>query len=273
MKALLYLLAFVFTSPLNAQNAEELELERKDCTLRGTLTTSSDSIKSRTLIMIIAGSGPTDRDGNNANMKNNALKMLSDKLVENGYATFRYDKRAIGASKMPLSFDQKDLSFDDFIADADALVSKLSSTKRFDKIILTGHSQGMQGLVNAKLDTLAMGDTLKYSPKILHSLMHPSIQPFLISWMKYDPAKEITELKQPVLLINGTYDVQVAVNEMELLAASNEKATTKKIGKMNHILKWINTKDMGYQIEQYSEPDVPLHKKLMKPILKFITKV
>jgi hypothetical protein len=60
---------------------------------------------------------------------------------------------------------------------------------------------------------------------------------------------------------------------MELLAASNEKATTKKIGKMNHILKWINTKDMGYQIEQYSEPDVPLHKKLMKPILKFITKV
>jgi pimeloyl-ACP methyl ester carboxylesterase len=315
MKALLYLLAFVFTSPLIAQNAEELELERKDCTLRGTLTTSSDSIKSRTLIMIIAGSGPTDRDGNNANMKNNALKMLSDKLVENGYATFRYDKRAIGASKMPLSFDQKDLSFDDFIADADALVSKLSSTKRFDKIILTGHSQGslvalcvanknqkvdavislagagrpihqvlkkqlaatltieMQGLVNAKLDTLAMGDTLKYSPKILHSLMHPSIQPFLISWMKYDPAKEITELKQPVLLINGTYDVQVALNEMELLAASNEKATTKKIGKMNHILKWINTKDMGYQIEQYSEPDVPLHKKLMKPILKFITKV
>lgn len=315
MKIIFILIALVLTTPLFAQKAEELELERKGCTLKGTLTLSSDTSKNQTLVMIIAGSGPTDRDGNNAGMKNNGLKMFSDKLVENGYSTFRYDKRSIAASKMPITFDQKDLSFDDFIADADSWVQKLKSTNKFDKIIIAGHSQGslvamcvanknkdvaavislagagrpihevmkkqlaatlsieMQGFVNAKLDTLAMGDTLKDSPKMLYSLMHPSIQPFLISWMKYDPAIEIANLKQPILLINGTYDIQVAVSEMQLLASKNESAIAKKIGKMNHILKFINTKEMDYQLQQYAEPDVPLHKKLMKPILKFIDKV
>ncbi|MEO9533508.1 MAG: alpha/beta fold hydrolase [Crocinitomicaceae bacterium] len=313
MKSILIFFCLLFIQSGWSQRTTELEINRKDCLLKGTLTCAEDTSSVQDLVLIIAGSGPTDRNGNNANMKNNSLKMLSDQLVENGYATFRYDKRGIAASKLPMTFDQRDLSFDDFIDDASAWVDLLAKNKKVDKIILAGHSQGslvalcvanknqnvdavisvagagrpihqvlkkqlaatlsieMQGLVNSKLDTLAMGDTLKDSPKMLHSLMHPSIQPFLISWMKYDPAKEIAQLKQPVLLVNGTFDIQVDVSEMELLAAANENATAKKIGKMNHVLKWINTKDMGYQLEQYSDPDVPLHKKLMKPIVKFIS--
>lgn len=312
MKAIFLFSFLLLTSTLLAQQMEAVELTTSECTVHGTLTFTGDTSKQQTLVILIAGSGPTDRDGNNASMKNNGLKMLSEQLVANGYATLRYDKRGIAESKLPLSFDQKNMSFDFFIDDANAWVNQFSEDGRFNKIVLAGHSQGslvalcvanknehvdavislagagqpihqvlkkqlaatlsieMQGLVNAKLDTLAGGDTLKDSPKMLYSLMHPSIQPFLISWMKYDPAKEIAQLKQPVLLINGTYDIQVAVSEMELLAGANENAKAVKISKMNHVLKFINTKDMGIQLEQYAEPDVPLHKKLMKPIVKFL---
>ncbi|PIE57908.1 MAG: hypothetical protein CSA33_05435 [Desulfobulbus propionicus] len=49
--------------------------------------------------LIIAGSGPTDRDGNNPGMKNNSLKLLANELLKNGIASLRYDKRAIGKSR------------------------------------------------------------------------------------------------------------------------------------------------------------------------------
>ncbi|MBH9787677.1 alpha/beta hydrolase, partial [Clostridioides difficile] len=47
--------------------------------------------------LIIAGSGPTDKDGNSALAgKNNSLKMLAEGLAQQGIATVRYDKRGLG---------------------------------------------------------------------------------------------------------------------------------------------------------------------------------
>ena len=68
--------------------------------------------------------------------------MFSDKVVASGFDCLRYDKRGIAESKLPITFDQKQLSFDFFIDDANGWVNEFSTDSRFDKIVLAGHSQG-----------------------------------------------------------------------------------------------------------------------------------
>ena len=76
----------------------EVSLKIASGTLHGTLTTSLQ-FKKGTVALIIAGSGPTDRNGNNVAMENNSLKNLAHDLAKNGIATLRYDKRGIAASQ------------------------------------------------------------------------------------------------------------------------------------------------------------------------------
>src|SRR5262245_31102311 len=51
------------------------------------------------IAVIIAGSGPTDRDGNSLQgLKTDAYKQLAEALADLGIATVRYDKRGLGGS-------------------------------------------------------------------------------------------------------------------------------------------------------------------------------
>src|SRR5690606_32314725 len=99
------------------------------------------------LVIIIAGSGPTDRDGNQAAMKNNSLKFLAEGLNNNNIATFRFDKRIFKLVKNP-DFKEEDARFDDFVKDIIDMVNHFNQDKRFSKIIIAGHSKGsLQGMV------------------------------------------------------------------------------------------------------------------------------
>ena len=70
----------------------------KDITINafidGTLLIPTD-IEKPNLAIIVAGSGPTDRNGNQNLLKNNSLKKLAEGLSKEGIATFRYDKRIV----------------------------------------------------------------------------------------------------------------------------------------------------------------------------------
>ena len=94
---------------------------------------------SETVVLMIAGSGPTDRDGNQAQMKSNTYLMVAKALYEEGYATVRYDKRGIGASAKP-KVNMSELRFGDYVNDATLWVDMLS--KQYKNIILMGHSIG-----------------------------------------------------------------------------------------------------------------------------------
>src|SRR5690606_4718885 len=85
----------------------------------GTLLTPTHS-KGNTLAILIAGSGPTDRNGNQNFLRNNSLKKLAETLSRNGIATFRYDKRVVKQIKQGTV--DKNISFDDFIDDAIAVI-------------------------------------------------------------------------------------------------------------------------------------------------------
>ena len=104
---------------------------------------------------------------------------------------------------------------------------------------------------------------------MLNSLFRPSVQPYLISWFKYNPAKEIKKLNIPVLIIQGTTDLQVKVKDAEALKKADKKAELVIIDGMNHILKEAGT-EKEKNIETYDNPDLPLHPDYSKAIISFI---
>jgi len=89
-------------SILNAQYlSEEIDLFNGEFKLPSTLQIP-ENVKKPPVIMLIAGSGPTDKNGNNSFMTNNHLKYLAEELAAQGIASFRYDKRIIPGKKTPL---------------------------------------------------------------------------------------------------------------------------------------------------------------------------
>lgn len=275
--------------------------------IEGVLSTPVKS-KGMPVALIIAGSGPTDRDGNNPVMKNNSLKMLSAGLLERGIATLRYDKRAIGASAAAGKAEAA-LRFDDYVDDAKGWIELLKKDKRFSMVVVIGHSEGsLIGMIAAKgadkfvsiagagqpadkliheqlmaqpkqvqdlafpiLDSLAAGHPVKNVHPMLFSLFRPSVQPYMISWFRYDPQREIRNLLIPVLIVQGTNDIQVSVEDAKRLATANTRAELVLIEHMNHVFKIVEG-DRQANIKTYSDPNLPIAPELGKRVADFILK-
>ncbi|WP_341303085.1 alpha/beta fold hydrolase [Pseudomonas sp. TMP25] len=94
------------------------------------------------VVLLIAGSGPTDRDGNNPEGgQNDSLKRLAQSLAKQGIASLRYDKRGVAASRAATP-DERDLSVDRYVSDAVAWAQLLKADPAFNRLILIGHSEG-----------------------------------------------------------------------------------------------------------------------------------
>lgn len=298
----------LLTLGLFAQAEEALALETETGAIHGTLTLPA-ATGQVPVVLIIAGSGATDRDGNNPMMANNSLKMLAEGLQSNGIAAVRYDKRGIGQSKAA-AHQESDLRFDHYVADAAAWVKWLSGDERFSKIIVLGHSEGsLIGMIAARqqpgvaqyismagagvpaaeilrtqlkaqaqfllddaqptLLKLEQGETVDTIPPMMYSLFRPSVQPYLISWFKYDPAQELAQLDMPILIVQGTTDLQVSVSDADKLAAANSRSQKSIIAGMNHVLKESEA-DRMKNLQTYSMPDLPLQRELMGVLVAFI---
>ncbi|UBZ11111.1 alpha/beta hydrolase [Leeuwenhoekiella palythoae] len=259
-----------------------------------------------TLAIIIAGSGPTDRNGNQQMMQNNSLKQLAQQLTKNGFATFRYDKRLFALMRQNALIEEQ-LSFDDFVSDAASTVNYFEQD--FKTIVLIGHSQGAliaklaaqqtkvsklvsiagagqaidlvildqitkqapglaENAQQALTDLKETGTSKNYNPA-LASIFRPSVQPFMKSWIKYDPAEEISALDIPILIVTGTKDLQVPLKEGELLKEAQPKSEYAIIESMNHVLKTIEGDDIENS-KSYNEASRPINTELIKEITRFI---
>jgi len=256
--------------------------------------------------LIIAGSGPTDRNGNNAQMKNNSLQMLAHELAAQGIASLRYDKRGIGKSASAMISEEL-LRFENYVEDAKDWATQLKTDPRFNKLIIIGHSEGsLIGMLaceqadafvslagagrpidvilkeqlteqlsgqkkllraaNEGLSKLKEGKLVKDAPVELFGLFRPSVQPYITSWMKYDPAVEIAKLEIPIVIIQGSTDLQVKEEDARMLFMAHPlDSRLIIIEEMNHVLK-IAPADRLKNIETYSKPELPLAEELVRTL-------
>jgi uncharacterized protein len=128
--------------------SEEIVIENvaEKVSLSGTLTLPNN-VKSPTLVILISGSGPQDRDETIFNHK--PFAVIADYLTKNGYAVFRFDDR--GTAKSTGNFLEA-TSFN-FASDVDAIVNNMATRRDINanKIGLLGHSEGglIAGIVAA----------------------------------------------------------------------------------------------------------------------------
>ncbi len=110
---------------------------------------------------------------------------------------------------------------------------------------------------DAIIAQLEMGNTVDEVSTDLMVLFRPSVQPYLISWLKYDPAVEFAKLSMPLQVVQGTTDIQVKVLDAELLAAANKSAELVIIDDMSHTLKEASL-DPDEQNKAYTDPSLPV---------------
>ncbi len=306
MKKTILFISIVFVSTFFQAQEETITLQTPTGNIEGTLLLPS--VEKPTIALIIAGSGPTDRDGNSGGLKMNYLKMLAEGLYENNIASIRYDKRGIGASVIP-GLKEDDLTFSDFISDAELWMDKIMDDSRFGDIVVIGHSEGsLIGMIASQnkqpnkfisiagpgitmlatirrqlkdqppyilsmsepiLEKLEKGQTVDSVPPLLNSLFRQSVQNYLISVSKYDPLVEISKLKCPVMIVQGTTDIQIEVLDAEKLAESNKNSKLLIIEGMNHILKEAPENRL-LNIQTYGNPDLKIKEGLVDSISKYI---
>jgi pimeloyl-ACP methyl ester carboxylesterase len=125
--------------------------------LHGTLTIPGQSKQPVPVVVIIAGSGPTDRNGNSVlGIRPNSYAQLAWRLAERGVASLRYDKRVLPGTIGTVEIAH--LSLADFAADARAGADSLAHDSRFTKVFLLGHSEGAAlALIAARDDSAVAG--------------------------------------------------------------------------------------------------------------------
>lgn len=289
--------------------AQDINYSRNDISINnfvdGTLLTPKD-IDKPILAIIIAGSGPTDRNGNQDFLKSNNLKKLAESLSNNNIATFRYDKRIVKQIKNG-NFD-KNIMFDDFVTDAVSVIEYFKKTNSYSKIYIIGHSQGsLVGMLAGKdrvdgfisiagagqsidyviidqiqktaqmytedtkrvFDKMRQGKTTPDYPQALSSIFNIEVQPFMMNWMQYNPQEVIKSLDIPILIINGTKDLQVTVEEAKLLKKASQNAELKIVEKMNHMLFIIEGDDLE-NAKSYNESARKISDEAVSAILNFI---
>ena len=295
----------ILTLKLNAQNYKENNISIND-NIYGSIVEPKSRSNSN-LIIFIGGSGPIDRDGNQSFMKCDMFKKLAYSLSEKGITSFRYDKRVVTQIRKG-KLDKK-ITFDDFVSDAIAIIDFFES--KYNSIVIAGHSQGsLVGLLSIKegvsgfislsgagrtIDMVIEDQISKTAPMLLedtknifkilrsgkitedfplplYSLFNIEIQPFMISWMQYDPKKIIAKIPIPSLIINGDSDLQVDEKEAKLLYNSAQNSEILIVKNMNHVLVEIEGDELK-NVKSYNNPDLKISELVIEKMVEFIERL
>lgn len=266
-------------------------------------------------MLVIPGSGPTDRDGNNPlGVTAAPYRLLAEALGQKGVSTVRIDKRGMFGSKAAIA-DVNEVTIDDYATDTHNWVKVIRARTGAKCVWLLGHSEG--GLValesalhsegicgvilvstagrklgdvmreqlrsnsaNAPIldDALAAIDSLEAGKMVDVSAMHPAlqklfapqVQPFLIDVMAADPAKLAASIEVPMLIAQGSRDLQVSEADAKMLAAAQPKAKLVLIPAMNHVLKDVASDDGTANLAAYADPSIPVDAGLVNAIADFV---
>jgi uncharacterized protein len=297
-----------------APTAQPVTLETKNAILQGTLLVPANLRPSAPVVLIVAGSGPTDRDGNSpAGVSANTYKLIADGLAANGIASLRYDKLFSGQSR-PKITTETDVRLENYVEDAAAWLEVLKRDPRFKSVYVIGHSEGSlvgmlaagrvavtgfvslagsgRNLADVILEQLkpqltpewfaesqrvvselragrvVLASSIQLPPQVRDALFRDSVQPFLISLFRYDPAVEIKKLTARVLIVQGSTDLQIGVRDAQLLGSAVNQSPVILEG-VNHVFKTAPL-DPRANLATYSNPNLPLGTGLLEALTGFM---
>jgi len=303
------MLSLILAAALSGPVSAPVVLPSGPVPLHGTLLTPEGP--TRAAALIIAGSGPTDRDGNSPlGVSASSYRLLAEGLAEQGVATVRTDKRGIGESAYP-DMVEADLRFTDYADDARAWAAETARLTGRPCAWLIGHSEGalvalaavtggddavcglvllsgagrpvgavlreqlanapepLRGQALAILAELEAGRPVTEVPPPLAALFRPSVQPYMISWLPLDPAAMVAAWDGPVMIGQGTTDIQVGLTDARALAAAQPAARLVIWEGVNHLLK-VAPADRAANIATYGDPALPLAPGVVGDVAGFI---
>ena len=281
--------------------------------LKGTLLSPADDPKAP-VVLIVPGSGPTDRDGDNPmGVKAAPYRLLAEALAADGIASARIDKRGMFASG-PAVENADQVTIGDYANDVHAWVASLKAKTGAPCIWVLGHSEGalvaeaaaqepkgICGIIlvsgmgrqfgeviteqlkdnpaNAPILAEALGAVTKLEAgqhvdvsgmnPVLMPLFRPSVQDYLIDLMTQDPVKLLAAYPGPVLVMQGTTDMQVSVEDAQLLAHARPGVELALLPGVNHVLK-VAPADRAANVATYADPSLPLAPGVAGTIAGFI---
>ncbi len=240
---------------------------------------------------------------------NHSLRFLAEGLAARGIATVRFDKRGIAESAGAATREDDlrlDTYVDDAVGwlrmlradprfgrvllighSEGALIGLLASQQEPPDALITVAGMGRPGYVVLReqlapklpaelmaasdriIDGLLEGRTATEVPPLLAPLYRPSVQPYLISFLNRDSVAIAASLSIPMLVIQGTTDIQVTETDARLLAGARPDVKLLIVPGMNHLLKAVPA-DPAAQLASYADPTLPVMPALLDGIADFV---
>jgi hypothetical protein len=136
---------------------------------------------------------------------------------------------------------------------------------------VSGLAGPLRQSAEAIIGSLEQRQQVPDAPAALAPLFRQSVQPYLISWLPLDPAAELAKVTVPVLVLQGTTDIQASVEDAKRLRAARPDVELVVLDGVNHVLKEAPL-DRAQNIATYSDPTLPLAPGVLPPIEAFLRK-
>lgn len=271
---------------ISREGDEQVRVPANGFSLAGTISRPGSATGRLPAIVLVAGSGPMDRDETAYGIP--IFGQLAGALADRGFLVLRYDKRGVGQS----GGRPESATLGDYAEDLRAAVRFMTDRKDVDprRLAVLGHSEGGAvamlaaardgkikalalvaaiGVTGAELNLAQVSHALSRSSRpdeekqatldlqkriqaavitgqgwdtIPPALRRQADVPWFNSFLTFDPAKVMTDVRQPLLIVQGELDVQVApsnADRLEQLANGRKRRAAVKVVKVpgvNHLL-------------------------------------
>ncbi|MCG7625899.1 alpha/beta hydrolase [Epibacterium sp. Ofav1-8] len=112
-------------------------------------------------------------------------------------------------------------------------------------------------------------DPLSLRPE-LRTLFAAQVQGYLIDAFSHDPVELAAQIDVPMLVVQGTRDLQVRDVDAVMLAEANPRSKLALLPEVNHVLKIVASEDPQENLTTYGDPNLPIARTAVDAVSQFL---